>query len=352
MGGELGSALTVKHVESQLGGQGRTEGRDQLRARNESAAVDRGAHGQDPSAVSRPYLARVLWFLGDSDQARAHAREALRLAEARAHRYSLGLALYFSATFHHGLRDAQAVQARAATARMQATKHVFAFLAAGAKILGGWSLTAQGGGADGIAQIRAGLADAKAVGAARGRSYWLALLAESHGNEGHVEAAVSAVDEALAVARQSGECYSEPGLHRLRGALMLGMGAARDEQAETCLRQALDSARRQGAKALELRAAVSLSRLWLAQGRSAEGYELLSAIHHSFAEGLDTADLQAAKLVLDRLAQECAGVLGVPAHRRPQAPPEPRREPSGLAHDALPDRGVRLPPRRMLRDDD
>ena len=102
---------------------------------------------------------------------------------------------------------------------------------------------------------------------------------------------------------RTGGRWWEAELHRLQGELLLAQAGARQQvpEAETCFQQALDVARRQEAKALELRAAMSLSRLWQQQGKRAEAYELLAPIYGWFTEGFDTADLQEAKALLETL---------------------------------------------------
>jgi predicted ATPase len=91
-------------------------------------------------------------------------------------------------------------------------------------------------------------------------------------------------------------------MYRLKGELLLADSATQHAEAESCFRQALDVARHQQAKSLELRAAMSLSRLWQRQGRDAEARQLLSEIYGWFTEGFDTADLQEAKALLDALS--------------------------------------------------
>jgi predicted ATPase len=99
-----------------------------------------------------------------------------------------------------------------------------------------------------------------------------------------------------------GECYYEAELYRLKGELLLRQPAPDEQQSETCFCQALDIARRQQAKSLELRAATSLSRLWQRQGKRDEASELLAEIYGWFTEGFDTADLQEAEALLEALS--------------------------------------------------
>ena len=94
----------------------------------------------------------------------------------------------------------------------------------------------------------------------------------------------------------------EAELHRLKGKLLLQQRIPDEAQAETCFHQAIDIARQQQAKSLELRAAMSLARLWQQQGKQAEAYELLVPIYGWFTEGFDTTDLREAKALLDELS--------------------------------------------------
>ena len=107
--------------------------------------------------------------------------------------------------------------------------------------------------------------------------------------------------EALAVGHETGQRYYEAELYRLKGELLLDLSMDKHSEAETCLHQALSITRRQQAKSLELRAAVSLARLWQHQGKRAAAYELLAPIYDWFTEGFDTADLQEAKVLLEEL---------------------------------------------------
>ena len=131
---------------------------------------------------------------------------------------------------------------------------------------------------------------------------WLALLAEATGNAGQVAEGLALVAEARAWVDIHAERFWEAELHRLQGRLLLQDAPPDAHQAETCFQQALALARRQQAKSLELRAAMSLSRLWQQQGKQVEARELLGPIYGWFTEGFDTADLQEAQALLEELA--------------------------------------------------
>ena len=138
------------------------------------------------------------------------------------------------------------------------------------------------------------------TGSAVWEPYFLGLLADLSAQDGQVEAGLATLDEALA-AQATGQRLVEAELYRLRGSLVLQMGRPQAE-VETWLRRALDVARRQEAKSLELRAAMSLSRLRQQQGKRKEAHDLLAEVYAWFTEGFDTADLQEAKALLEELA--------------------------------------------------
>jgi predicted ATPase len=128
-----------------------------------------------------------------------------------------------------------------------------------------------------------------------------AFAVEAYGAAGQAEEGLGLVTEALALVEKAGFRFFEAELRRLQGELLLRQAAAYGRQAETCLHDALNLARRQQAKSLELRAAMSLSRLWHRQGKRKEAQRLLTEIYDWFTEGFDTADLQDARALLKEL---------------------------------------------------
>jgi predicted ATPase len=169
-------------------------------------------------------------------------------------------------------------------------------------IFQGWALAVQGQGEEGFAQIRQGLAAYRTTGAEILLPHMLALLAEAYGQAGQPEARLAALAEALGLVDKTGERTWEAELHRLRGELLLSR-ANTIEEVEVCFRQALEIARQQQTKSLELRAAMSLSRLWQYQDKRDAARQLLSPIYDWFTEGFDTADLQEARALLEELSQ-------------------------------------------------
>jgi len=200
-------------------------------------------------------------------------------------------------------------------------------------MLQGWALAEQGQSEEGISQIRQGLATCQAIGSGLWQSYHLVLLAEAYGKAGQAENGLAVLAEALTVVDKSGERFYEAELYRLRGELTLAQsktslgqvsnksqasqGQAEDKsevadphpltldppaEAEACFRKAIAIAQRQQAKSLELRAVMSLARLWQRRGKKAEAHQLLSPIYNWFTEGFETKDLQEAKALLGDLA--------------------------------------------------
>ena len=258
--------------------------------------------GHDPGICCRAQAALVLWCLGYPDQALQRSHEALTLAQELSHPHSLVLALYFAAALHEFRREGQAAQERAKATMALSHHQGFApFLARGA-VLRGWALAIQGQRVEGVAEIRQALAAYRAMGAEQERPHHLALLAEAYGKAGQAEEGLRVLAEALAAVDQTGERWWEAELHRLKGELLLLQSADQHAEAEACFHHALAIAHRQQAKSLELRAAMSLGRLWQQQGKRMEAHALLAPIYGWFTEGFDTADLQEARALLAVLA--------------------------------------------------
>jgi TOMM system kinase/cyclase fusion protein len=258
-------------------------------------------YGRDPGTFALSYLAMVLCVLGYPDQALQRSAEALTLARARAHPYSLALTLTYSAVLHQFRREASAVVEQAETGMTLAIEQGFPYWAARGPMLHGWALTVQGQRAEGLAQVQQGLAAWRATGAGLLRSYWCALLAEVHGYVGQPEAGLDVLAETLPLIETVGERIWTAELYRLKGELLL-RAFADAPQATACFHHAIDVARYQQAKTWELRAAMSLSRLWQQQGKGEEARKLLAPIYDWFTEGFATADLQEAKALLETLS--------------------------------------------------
>jgi predicted ATPase len=258
--------------------------------------------GLDPGVVCRAYAAWTLWLLGYPAQALARLHEALALTHALAHPYSLAWARAYAAHVYQCRRDVPAVHEQAEAAVALSTEQGFPLWTAMGTSMRGWARALQGQGEAGLAQLRQGTAAQRATGAALVVPYFCTVLADVCDHLGHVEDGLQALAEAHTLVEQHEERYWEAEVARLRGVLLLRQPGTPPAEAEAWLQRALDVASRQEAKSLELRAAMSLSRLWQQQGKQAEAHALLAPIYSWFTEGFDTVDLQEAKALLEALA--------------------------------------------------
>jgi predicted ATPase len=255
----------------------------------------------DSGVACRAYAAWTLWLLGYPEQALARLHEALALAHTLVHTYSLAYAQWVAAAVLQWRRDVPAVHEHAEAAVALAIEQGFPFWAADGTSLRGWALAMQGQGEEGLAQVRQGIAAYRATEAVLNVPYYCTLLADVAAHLGHTEDGLQALAEAHTLVEQKEEHYWEAEVCRLRGVLLLRQTGTPQAEAEAWLQRAMDIARRQEAKSLELRAAMSLSRLWQQQGKWATAHELLAPVYGWFTEGFDTADLQEAKALLDAL---------------------------------------------------
>jgi predicted ATPase len=261
----------------------------------------------------------ILWLLGYADQALQKSQEALTLAQEQSHPFSMAFALWGAAVLHQFRQEAQATQKQAEAAITLSTEQGFPTWLANATVLRGWALVEQGQGKAGIAEVRHGLAAHQATGEEIVRSHFLALLAEACEKVGQAEEGLTVLNEALGFVDKTGERFYEAELYRLKGQLTLQkfqvsgskfqvadprpLPPDPQAEAEECFLKAIDIARKQQAKSLELRAVMSLSRLWQQQGKKDEARQMLAGIYGWFTEGFETADLKEAKVLLDELEQ-------------------------------------------------
>jgi DNA-binding winged helix-turn-helix (wHTH) protein/predicted ATPase len=245
------------------------------------------------------YGALTLWALGYPEQAWKRCHEVLALARSLGYPYGRVMSLLLAVWLCQvsGDRIGKACQWVEEALRL-ATQHGFPELVGHAREFRGWALGRQGALREGIEEMRCGFVAVQATGATFTKPNLLAALAEAQGAIGQVAEGLNILTEALVVANKTEECWYEAELHRLKGELSPDPQA----EAEVSLWRALEIARRQQAKSLELRVAVSLARLWQKQGKKAEAWQLLSEIYRWFTEGFDRKDLQEAKALLDRLS--------------------------------------------------
>jgi predicted ATPase len=240
-----------------------------------------------------------LWFLGYPDQAAERSRAAIALARELNHVWTLVDASSFAgAAFHLFRREGQTAQEHIKTVMRVSPEAGLAIWQAEGTCYRGWQQILVGEVQEGIAQLRAGLAAMQAVGTVPHRTAFMAALAEGYAKAGQPEQGLDALAEAFSLSAQTGEHYYLAELHRLKGELLLMQG--NETEAEASFHQAIEVARQQSAKSWELRAAMSLSRLWQKQGKREEARQMLAEIYNWFTEGFDTPDLRGAKVLLDQ----------------------------------------------------
>jgi adenylate cyclase len=171
----------------------------------------------------------------------------------------------------------------------------------------GWAIAERGRHEEGIAQIQEGLAASRAVGAELNRPYFLTLLADAYLDAGRLNECFSALSDAQTAAEEFEDRHHQAEIHRLNGELLLKQSDSNAAKAQECFQRAIEIARIQSAKSLELRATTSLAQLLRDTGRRDEARTMLAEIYGWFTEGFDTADLKDAKALLEEL-----GAVGLP----------------------------------------
>jgi predicted ATPase len=273
-----------------------------------AAAQPRGEPpSQDLGVTCYSYSALTLFSLGYPDQALKRSREAINLARKLNLPFSLAFALYFASFVHHYRREPEAAQAYAEEGIVLCREQSFALWLGGVTAHRGWALAELGDVEEGLSEIRQGMNAWLATGAEVAKPYFLALLADVERRLGECAEGLRGLDEGLAVMEELGDRFYEAELHRLKGELTLqqhremeGCGAV-EAQAEASYQRALQIAGDQSARAWELRAAMSLARLWQKQARREEARAILARSYEWFTEGLETRDLSEARALLGTL---------------------------------------------------
>lgn len=254
--------------------------------------------GHDAGVCACSSGAFVAWLVGYPDRAVAHAQKGLTLADTLSHPYSSAEAQCYAAMLHQlrGEPSAVAGQAEQLVAYCE-EKQLPIWLTNGAVLLG-WARAALGQTEKGIEMMQDAIDERRAKNLWFRQGYYLAIVAEMLGRVGEVERGLDAISEALRVSDQTGDRGWDAIIHRVHGELLTQSTKDRSK-AEACFQKAIEIAQRQNAKSPELRAAVSLGRLWCDQGKQAEARDLLAPVYGWFTEGFDTADLKDAKAVLE-----------------------------------------------------
>ena len=264
---------------------------------------------ENPGVACRSLSAIALWFLGYPDQALLRSHEAVTLAQELSHPLSLSFAHHFEGLLNLFRREGQSSLEQAEAAMAIAAEQGFVFYIAFDTMLRGWALAEQGQPEEGVCQMRKGLDAYRATGAEALLPQWMVILADLYGKLGQAENGLAVLADAQILAeKNNGERYFIAEMYRLKGKLLMqGINdkmreAALCDEAETYFVQAIKLAQQQDTKSLELRASITLSRLWQRQSKKAEAFRILSKIYCWFEEGFGTPDLKAAKLLLEELS--------------------------------------------------
>jgi adenylate cyclase len=236
------------------------------------------------------FLSWDLWLLGCPDQAVERSREALELLPHISSAFTVALVKYFSADLHIFRGEVEEVPPLAAE------QNVPMFAITGNFQLG-WVAAEKGDVAAGIEAMSRALDARLATGSLAGSMTHFCFLATHFLDAGRFAEGLATVERALAISADGGHCLMDAELHRLKGELIQGLGAAADE-IEDEFHRALEIARRQSARSLELRSAMSLARLWRRQGKKTEAHGLLAPVYEWFTEGFETRDLREARALL------------------------------------------------------
>ncbi len=260
-------------------------------------------YGADPQIVCELYAALSKWMLGYPDGARSLMNEAIRKARELSLAHTEAFALVYQAMLYQFNRQPDLARKSAEAGLKVASEHRIQQWTAWGTICHGWAEFMEADKDRGMNQLRQGLQEWYDMGQREfAVPYFLALTAEALATRGQLAEAYGMATDGLRITSKTAQGFFAAELHRLRGIFLLKMGESNKAEAQKSLQQSLDDARRQQAKFLELRAAVSLARLWQRQGKLEEAREMLSEIYGWFTEGFDTTDLKEAKALLDELA--------------------------------------------------
>ncbi len=258
--------------------------------------------GHDPGVCGRNFGAMAQWILGRPDKAMATSENAVALGERIEHPNSHVQALAFGSWLRQLRREPDAAAGLAEAAVALSTAHGIGMWVPMSTILGGWAVAEGGAPADGIEQMRRGLDAYGAAGAGSWTTIFAAALADAVAKSGAHAEALSLLADAEDILAETRVRWADAEIHRVRGETLLRRSADDHEEAAVELQAALEIARRQKAKSLELRAATSLARLWGEDGRRVEAREVLAPVYGWFTEGFETTDLRDAGALLDELS--------------------------------------------------
>ncbi len=261
------------------------------------------------------WQSQALWLLGECERGFQYSHEALRHARDLSHPFSEAFSLFILALLYQFRGESSKCQEYAQEDLKLCEGREFPFWKGPADILLGWALCKRNSTAEGLQRLEEGLSIRRTMGALFPRPYFAALLGEVYSELGRDQQALAAMASALDTIEQTEERWCEAEVYRLKGEIILRAaarvfktktkGASRvalrtaEGEAEKCFQKALEIAQAQGAKSWELRAALSLTKIWRHNGKEAQGCQLLQQILDSFpATGEETSEQQEARALL------------------------------------------------------
>jgi predicted ATPase len=254
--------------------------------------------GEDPAISAVSFLSWALWFRGLAVQALARSEEAFERSRSISHPLTESVAYGFTTGLLYFRREPIVAQKVAEAGIAFCTEHGVPIFIGFMNVVRGWALAEQGHPEEGLDVIRHGIEQWRATGTGLMLPAFGGMQAEVYARWGRLDDGLRALEEALDRIRVSGERLWEPELHRLKGVLLLARSTGNEVEAEARFRKAIEVARGQNSKSLELRAATSLVSLWQGQGRSRDARDLLTPVYERFSEGFDAPDLIEAKALL------------------------------------------------------
>jgi len=256
--------------------------------------------GVDLGVFCQAWSTHPMWHLGFVDQALQRSYASMDLAKTSGHPFSQALAMAYATMLFQFSRDSKLVQEWAGATIDFCAEHSIGYYDNWSAILHGWALVEQGSLTVGIDKMQKGLTGFRDSNSEARLPYYLTLLADAYGNAGEVQQGLKYLDEALDFAEKNNDDWYSAETHRLMGELMLQTGEV--AKAEACFQKSLNLSRSRKARTLELRATVSLARLWVEQNRQEKARSMLKDIFHWFSEGFDSVDLNFARKLIDELS--------------------------------------------------
>jgi tetratricopeptide (TPR) repeat protein len=256
---------------------------------------------EDVGTLAFCYGGLAFWHAGFPERAWSAARRSLEVARTTRDPYGLAYAFAWGGVLAGTRRDWASARDLGATAVQIGAEQGFPLIGAIGGFAEAWGAALADGDPEALDRYLDAMSDAAAAGNRGGVPWILGILSEIQLATSRLEEAAATVDAALSVAQETSQPFRDAELHRQKGEIFLAREGHSEEEAEREFVCALDIARSQEAKSLELRAATSLARLWQRQGKRAEARDLLAPVYDWFSEGFDTPDLVDAKALLEEL---------------------------------------------------